>query len=341
MNTQEYLQPPLPKEQFTYNNWFELSSVEPTVEFISTNIWESEKKPQVWQAARLSQAVYIFREIQTKQIFLVKYYSAKVGPGPKAEQYAQREYVSTRIAETAGLNNSEMRVPHIYSCVQGTLVMEYVVGFTLEDIIAVRRSRPGVILSALQRTANLLARLHICSDQLENRLTFQYALNDVRKYLSELFDHGVLKDKTVIYEGIQRLLIQWEGDKSMVDFPTVYVHGDATTSNFVFLDNEQLVAIDWERLHISDPALDLGRLMAEVSHSVTQHGGNSVEAEELVEQVFNTYCAALPSDWDTIHLTSRVRFYRACSTFRIARNGWIPRQDRLAMVAQAMALLVR
>jgi hypothetical protein len=34
-----------------------------------------------------------------------------------------------------------------------------------------------------------------------------------------------------------------------------------------------------------------------------------------------------------------VRFYQASSTFRIARNGWLPRLERTDLVAQALALL--
>jgi hypothetical protein len=43
---------------------------------------------------------------------------------------------------------------------------------------------------------------------------------------------------------------------------------------------------------------------------------------------------------DTEAIVRRARFYQASSTLRIARNGWVPRLARTALVAQAMALLV-
>jgi len=49
----------------------------------------------------------------------------------------------------------------------------------------------------------------------------------------------------------------------------------------------------------------------------------------------------LPEGWDGDSVINRARFYRASSTLRIARNGWVSRLDRTALVAQAMALLAQ
>ena len=38
-------------------------------------------------------------------------------------------------------------------------------------------------------------------------------------------------------------------------------------------------------------------------------------------------------------LNKRARFYRASSTLRIARNGWLSRPERSALVLEATALL--
>ena len=48
---------------------------------------------------------------------------------------------------------------------------------------------------------------------------------------------------------------------------------------------------------------------------------------------------ALNSNWNTELLVYRARFYQATSTLRIARNGWLSRLDRLALILQAFALL--
>jgi hypothetical protein len=38
-------------------------------------------------------------------------------------------------------------------------------------------------------------------------------------------------------------------------------------------------------------------------------------------------------------LIERARFYQASSTLRIARNGWLSRLERSALVVEGMALL--
>ena len=108
---------------------------------------------------------------------------------------------------------------------------------------------------------------------------------------------------------------------------------------FIFPWEGGVVAIDWERAKFADPASDLGRMMAEISHSIKQHGGSAVEAQPFVFSLAQAYCQALSGDWDKNALLDRARFYQALSTARIARNGWVSRLDRTALVAQAMALL--
>lgn len=125
----------------------------------------------------------------------------------------------------------------------------------------------------------------------------------------------------------------------MQDFTPGFNHGDATTSNFIYPWDGGVVAIDWERFKVADPAADLGRLMAEVSHSIKQHGGSVAEAEPFVQRLVEAYCGAVPAGWNVGALIQRARFYRAQSTLRIARNGWVSRLDRTALVAQAAVLL--
>jgi aminoglycoside phosphotransferase (APT) family kinase protein len=332
-----FLHPPVDEVQFQYNDWFPVQPTDATAAYLTANLWDLAGQPQAWQAARLSSAVYLFREQQTFRTWLVKYYGIKVGERPAAVEYAQRELESTRRAMQS-LQANDGRVPEIYACSNGTLFMEYVQGLTLEDYIAVRRSRPGLLPEALQNTARLLAALHTHSEQKDRPPAFEWALNDTRKYTRELAEHGVLEGNHLVSDGVLRMLARWEADRSLAEFPAVYVHGDATTSNFVF-SNHHLVAIDWERMHLADPALDLGRLMAEIGHSIMRQGGREAEAEALIEHLCAAYQQALPPQWDGGASLYRAQFYRAGSILRIARNGWIPRQERLALVAQAMALL--
>lgn len=337
--TGSFLLPPKDEPQFQYNDWFPVQGEDATVQYLEQNIRNESGPAAAWEAARLSSAVYVFRESNTRSCWLAKYYGVKVGEKPAAVQYARREMESTRRAAQAIQTHTRDRVPEIYACTQGTLFMEYVQGLTLADFIAVRRSRPGALPAALQQTAALLAALHADGEQVEKPPAYEWAQNDVRKYCRELYEHGVLEGNRLVYEGLLHMLDRWQEDQRMDAFPAVYVHGDATSSNFVFCMDDQLVAIDWERMHVADPALDLGRMMAEIGHSVSQQGGDVAEAQALIEKFQHAYERASPPAWNAAEHLYRAKFYRASSILRIARNGWIPRQERLSLVTQAMGLL--
>ena len=79
--------------------------------------------------------------------------------------------------------------------------------------------------------------------------------------------------------------------------------------------------------------------MAEVTHSVKQHGGDFDEGIAFANQLAVAYGNHSTSAGDTERLIHRARFYQAVSTLRIARNGWLSRRDRLDLVLQAFALL--
>ena len=67
----------------------------------------------------------------------------------------------------------------------------------------------------------------------------------------------------------------------MGDFTPAFTHGDATTSNFVFPWDGGVVAIDWERFAVADPAADVGRF-APVATTVENMRRLLSEAEELI-----------------------------------------------------------
>ena len=125
----------------------------------------------------------------------------------------------------------------------------------------------------------------------------------------------------------------------MGDYAPVPMHGDTTTSNFVYPWQGGIVAIDWERAGYADPAFDLGRLQAEIAHSIDHHGGDMAEAAAFGEYVQEVYGKSLSTTSSLDALLRRARFYQAASSLRIARNGWVPRKDRLRLVGQAFALL--
>ena len=191
----------------------------------------------------------------------------------------------------------------------------------------------------LEKIGGFLARLHSSCQRHKARQDFGQAADYADKLLDNLSRHGVLQNKPIVKKGFQRTIENWASDPLMWDFEPTLIHGDTTTTNFIFARDGRGVAIDWERSKYDDPASDLGRLLAEVTHSINQYGGSIAEALSLTRKIINSYCNNLPSSWNTEALLYRSQFYQATSALRIARNGWLSREVRIDLVLQALALL--
>lgn len=318
--------------------WAILPGNDPLLRYIVAHHWDHADPPQTWQVARMSAAAHIYREQATGWAVVAKFYAAKTGND--ADHHARREFDVTLQAREAGLAGGAMRALRPLGVWRGVLLLEHIDGLTLEDTIAVRRHRPGELLPALERAAALLATLHANSFQPGTAPDFTRSADYTRKLIEQLARWGVLQDNTTVCQGFECLIDRWEQVPAMRAYGPALTHGDATTTNFVYPWQGGVVAIDWERAKVSDPAADVGRLIAEILHSTTRHGGSTAEALLLAEHIIDGYChVADYTGTARAQFEQRVTFFRATSTLRIARNGWVPRVGRLAMVAEALALL--
>lgn len=222
---------------------------------------------------------------------------------------------------------------------RGVLILEHVDGLTLEDTIAIRRSHPGILRPALETTVDFLAKLHQLGQRPNEVPHFDPAVDKARKILDTLNRHGVLKRRPILRRRLSRLLDTWKANPLMSTFRPSLTHGDATSTNFVFPQHGGIVAIDWERAKVADPAADLGRLVAEVSHAIAQQGGNQQEITRMAGILHQRYCSVQGSDEDSAALLARASFYQGSSTLRIARNGWLSRSYRKDLVEKAFNLL--
>jgi aminoglycoside phosphotransferase (APT) family kinase protein len=292
-----------------------------------------------WEVARLSRAAYIYRETSVGWALVAKFYAVKAGSS--AGKYAARELDCIRHVQATDMAERDARPIKPLALWRGVLFLEYVRGLTLEDTIAIRRSQPGELSHALERAVRFLAALHVHGVQPHAVSDFGPPISYAHEIVVQLAKHGVLQDYPVACDGLARLIDRWAANPAMEDFVPSLTHGDATTTNLIFPERGGVVVVDWERLGVADPASDLGRLMAEITHSINQHGGSVREAEPFIRHMADAYRHALPEDWNGETLIERSRFYRASSTLRIARNGWVSRLDRTALVAQAMGLLAQ
>ena len=318
-------------------DWFLFTGVDHIIDYLVTNFWNQAEQPNEWKVARLSPAVFVFRERLTGFSIVAKYYSKK--SRSDADRHADREYQYTLRAWETKTSDNGMRPVRPLGLWRSTIFLEYVDGLTLGDIIAVRRSQPGELLRVLEKMGKFLAGLHLRNIRPCTKQDFGQAADYTYKLVDNLVQHGVLQNNPTVEDGLGRLIEKWTSDPLMWEFEATLNHGDATTSNFIFSQNGDGVAVDWERSNYADPAADLGRLVAEVTHAIDKHGGNITEARDLTQKLVDAYCKSLPSSWHINVLLHRVRFYQASSSLRIARNGWLSRKERLALVTQALAIL--
>ncbi len=329
------LQPPDAPE-IEQGDWLPLPQTDPVVEYLVEQHWDQPQPPVGWQAGRLSDAARVYRETASGWSVIAKFYTAKTS---SAIKYARREFQCTQRVQKAGLAEGPIRAHRPLSVWRGVLFLEYIDGLALEDVIAVRRGRPGLLRASLEFTAQLLAHLHAHGLHPDAPPKPSSSAKYARKVVGDLARWGILEDDLVVQQGLHRAIDRWEANPVMGDYIPTLTHGDTTTANFIFPWEGGVVAIDWERLYVDDPASDLGLLMAELVHSLNQQGGSIAEAQVFVQRLVDAYQQALPPDWDVDALLERARFFRALSKLRIARNGWVSRLDRTALVAQALALL--
>ncbi len=67
------------------------------------------------------------------------------------------------------------------------------------------------------------------------------------------------------------------------------VHGDATPTNFIFTNTDDIVAIDLERMKICDPAYDIGMVCGELKHAFMWRMSNPYNAEPYIRHFLKSY----------------------------------------------------
>lgn len=331
------LSPPTALVEATSNEWLTLQGSNPLIAYLNNNLLGENASPGAWQGARFSRSVYLYKETSSGFKVIVKFYQSKTGE--KAIRNAESEKRKIEKVRSAGLDTGKSLAVNALGTWRGVLFLEYVEGLTLGDIIAVHRSQPGSLLPSIEGVTKLLAKVHAIQVETIDSPYAKDLFEETLKYTAELGKYGVIKDEPAIEDAIRKQISRWRSKPVMRQFTQSYCHGDATTTNFIITKRGEVVAIDWERLKVSDPAADIGRLLAEINHSLKNHGESQSEIESLEDTILASYTNALNSNTVQSDLQERVRFYQASSTLRIARNGWISRLERLALVARALAML--
>ncbi|MDX9724595.1 MAG: aminoglycoside phosphotransferase family protein [Myxococcota bacterium] len=332
-------------------------------------VWWLPRSPLPWHAERLNGAAWLFeREDGVKVV--AKLFRDK-SPNDVDRNAAREARILTLLAPRLSAPAARL-IPSVFELWRGVLFLEFQSGDTLQRLAEAAlwggqwMHSPLARPSTAQDFARALASLHgLQEERFWRNVVPHEGLAQATRYaealLTQLAERGLLhqgeasdasNDEASRSATALRLGISRHRDLA----PRLcLVHGDMTTGNVLWDQGEGLSLIDWERAKWAPPELDWGRLRAELRHLVRRFVGSpqaSVSRPQQVElRAWNqghgsdplslflhaslaAYSALGPS------LDQRLLdFYDATSSLRIARNGWLSREQRLEAVDDALQLL--
>jgi len=254
----------------------------------------------------------------------------------------RREFENLRTARALGFTGPPHRVVRPFSVSEKlncVLLEEYAPGDDLHFAIeqAIFHGQRERLRAQLAEVAWFLADLHNQSPQ-----GFQVDRLRPLRYLDKMIMELAFWDiiPTEEERRLIRLRDQWAWEGALDGVDAVLIHGDATPTNFVFREDNDLTAIDLERLHPSDRAADLGRVAAELKHLFWLYTQDRWASEPYIRHFYGSYVPHMHAVTDTeATLTNRGRFYMGCDLLRISRNHWLDLGYRRLLVWEAQECL--
>src|ERR1022692_798081 len=221
----------------------------------------------------------------------------------------------------------------------GVLVEEYCGDAPLSTFIngAIHQGRQPQLFAKLTALAYFLATLHNRTANGHN-VDFSEDCAYLDRLVKKLQSNHTIGTWDV--EELHWLRDLWRDKPRMWEDRQVFVHGDATPSNFLFGKGLSVMAIDLERMRRADRAFDLGRIAGELQHSFLQATENKYAAEPFIGHFLWEYACHFPDRDRTFQaVTSRIPFQMALTLLRIARNSWVHATHRQRLVAEAKIIL--
>jgi Ser/Thr protein kinase RdoA (MazF antagonist) len=227
----------------------------------------------------------------------------------------------------------------VNEALNGVLVEDYCGGSTLCSFIrgAIHEQRERQLLAKLTALAYFLATLHNRTANGHN-VNFAEDCYYLDRLVKKLQVTGIIGAWDA--EEFYWLRDLWRDKPRMWEDRQVFVHGDATPSNFLFGRGLDVMAIDLERMRRADRVFDLGRIAGELQHFFIEATGNKYAAEPFIGHFLWEYACHFPDrNRAFLALTARIPFQMALTLLRIARNSWIDGPHRLRLVEEAKIIL--
>ena len=253
---------------------------------------------------------------------------------------ARREFDNIRKVRALGLDQPPLRAVRALAAnpdLGGLLVEEFAPGENLHSVMrdAAQHDKHTELSARLSQVASFLARLHDASAT-DRRGDDREAV----AYLDEVVGQLVIWEMVTPEQGeaLRGAGRRWETSGQLRGATEVLIHGDATSTQFLF-SGDGMVVVDFERLQYGDRAADIGRIAAELKHLFPVYSGDPWASEPYIQRFYRDYYRETRGAGDFGWLTERARFYMGCSELRIARNRWEGPAHRQWLVEEAAACL--
>ena len=286
--------------------------------------------------------VYRYEESRSRAQVVGKFFVNGTHHGSMAMDRMRQEFENLQVLRGYGLAGYPHHVVRPLGAnvsLNSILVEEYCGGAPLSAFIndAIYHERQPQLFAKLTALAYFLASLH-------NRTANGHGVNFAEDcaYLDRLVKNLESKHIIEVWDADELYWLRdlWRQKPRMWEDRQVFVHGDATPSNFLFGDGLSVMAIDLERMRRADRVFDLGRIAGELQHFYMQATGNKYAAEPFIGHFLWEYACHFPDrDRAFQSITGRIPFQMGLTLLRIARNSWVDAPHRHRLIAEAKILL--
>lgn len=219
------------------------------------------------------------------------------------------------------------------------VVEEYIKGRDLDYYIkkAVFQDDERRLYERLSFLAGFLREIHkrTHTDTLTDQQPF---INYLYWLIDFLSDCEVLKSAEI--STFKGLVDDWIASHKLWGVINAIIHGDATPTNFIFTETNDIVAIDLERMRVGDPAYDVGMVCGELKHGFYWRTGSLSSSEPFIRHFLKEYTAGFEDPKQEFkRLTARIPFFMAITELRIARNTYLDWNYRKLIAQEAKKCL--
>ncbi len=286
--------------------------------------------------------VFLFSEETSGQRIIAKYCFLPESVKNRNLALIEREFDHLQLLRGLGFAGRPWRVPRPLGDKQFLslgLVQEWEEGSNLDFFLqrAIYRGEGAPLFARLGQLASFLAEFHQ-KTQNERSVDWQPIKTYYQKVLAQLRGEGLVStEATKIFSGlIDRWLSRLAGLKTL----QVLVHGDATPTNFIFPSEQEMVALDLERVQSSDRVWDLGMVCGEIKHAFLWRRRDRSGAEHFIRHFLRSYVSFFSEPENMFNRICRIiPFIMAVTELRIARNTYLDRPYRRILIGEAKECL--